>query len=238
MDLLGTIVDVLLPRRCLLCQQQSLEAKLCAPCYQDLPWTRSACRRCALPLPNTVDCCGDCLARPPSFDHCWTAFHYASPVDRLIGQFKNQRQLRAGRLLSTLLLDAFQRSPSPLALPDLLVPVPLHWRRQLGRGFNQAAFVAESLARELKLPLNGVAKRRFATPKQQQLKRKQRLGNLRDVFAVNAPAVLERHVVIVDDVITTGATAEALSWQLKRAGARRVDVWALARTPAPTSPAG
>lgn len=234
MDLLTACVDLVLPHRCLLCGQTGVNSSVCAPCHRDLPWTDHACRRCALPLPDTADFCGHCVAKPPSFDHCWTPFRYASPVDRLIGQFKNQRQLRAGRLLTTLFLDAFPRTSDTSALPELVAPVPLHWRRQLQRGFNQAAFVAENLARELQLPLIPIAKRHFATPKQQQLKRKQRLQNLRDVFLVNAPAVADRHVVIVDDVITTGATAEALSRQLKEAGARRVDVWALARTPAPS----
>jgi ComF family protein len=233
MDLPATLLDLLLPRRCLLCSRHGVAHNLCNACRTDLPWLDSTCRRCALPLLRDGGLCGHCLLNLPSFDGCRAAFLYASPVDRLIGQFKNQRRLSAGKLLTSLLLDALRLSPS--VMPDLIAPVPLHWRRQLRRGFNQAAFIAEQLARQLDIPLASVAERRYATPKQQLLNRKQRLQNLHNTFVVNTALVADKHVVIVDDVVTTGATAEALSGQLKHAGARRVDVWALARTPAPLS---
>lgn len=236
MDLLTTVLDVFLPHHCLLCNQQNVNARLCQGCRRDLPWLGPACRRCALPLPMAVESCGHCLSKSPSFDYCRAAFCYASPVDRLIGQLKNQGRLSAGRLLCDLLVDGIHASAAPTSMPDLIAPVPLHWQRQLKRGFNQASFIAERLAGELNIRLTAIAKRHHATPKQQQLNRKQRLQNLRNAFVIDAARVADRHVVIVDDVITTGATAEALSRQLKQAGARQVDVWALARTPAPASP--
>jgi ComF family protein len=231
MDLPAIVLNMLLPHRCLFCDQPGSNQPICAPCRADLPWVVSACSRCAIPLTGTADVCGRCLSKPPAFDACLAAFHYASPIDRLIGQFKNQRRLSAGKVLSSLLADHLREHARDW--PELIAPVPLHWRRQLARGFNQAAFVAGTLARELDIPLVSAAKRRLATPKQQQLDRKKRLRNLRNAFTV--PGGLSgRHIAIVDDVITTGATAQALSVALKAAGARRVEIWALARTPAPT----
>jgi ComF family protein len=231
MDLPAIILDLLLPHRCLLCEAPDSRRALCEPCRNDLPWLVSACPRCALPLPGTAELCGRCLSQPPAFDRCIAAFRYSSPVDRLVGQFKNQRRLSAGKLLSSLLLERLRKGAE--ARPELIAPVPLHWRRQLLRGFNQATFIAGSLASQLDIPLLAVARRSQATPKQQQLDRRRRLGNLRGAFSVNRELVAGRHVAIVDDVVTTGATAQALSLALKRAGAARVDVWAIARTPAP-----
>ncbi|MEX1032303.1 MAG: ComF family protein [Cellvibrionaceae bacterium] len=235
MDLLATALDMLLPHRCLLCSDPHAESSLCNACRADLPWLDCACMHCALPLPEDAELCGRCLTTSPSFDRCRAAFRYTSPIDRLIGQFKNQRHLGAGKLLSHLLADEIRLVTDDQGLPELIAPVPLHWRRQLQRGFNQAAFVAEALARELNIPLVAAAKRCRATPKQQQLNRKQRLRNLDCAFVINEELVRDRQVAIVDDVVTTGATAEALGRQLKKAGARRVEVWALARTPAPAA---
>ncbi|MCW8195007.1 ComF family protein [Proteobacteria bacterium 005FR1] len=231
MELPAIALDLLLPRRCLLCDEASSKQMLCAPCRADLPWLANACTRCALPLQDEAEICGRCLGKPPAFDACFAAFHYASPVDRLIGQFKNQRRLSAGKILSRLLLSILAERRA--RMPDVIAPVPLHWRRQIARGFNQAAFVAGYLARELNVPLVDLARRSQATPKQQQLDRKQRLRNLRDAFSITAD-VTGRRIALLDDVVTTGATAQALSLALKRAGAARVEVWAIARTPEPT----
>lgn len=231
MDFFATALDFLLPPRCLLCDEAGGNGGLCRPCREDLPWLDRACRHCALPLARDGELCGHCLSKPPSFDRCRAAFRYAPPVDHLIGQFKNQRRLPAGKLLARLLVERLRGSGEPL--PELIAAVPLHWRRQLRRGFNQAAFVAEKLATELHIPLTVLATRRQPTAKQQQLGRRERLRNLQAAFLARPQLVAGRHVAIVDDVVTTGATAEALSRQLKEAGARRVEVWALARTPAP-----
>lgn len=234
MKLLTFALDALLPHRCLLCMSDS-ESRLCAHCESSLPWLDQACLRCALPLTDPADHCGRCTARPPSFDRSIAAFRYAPPIDKLIGQFKNHGQLSAGRLLDHYLAEKIRQQLSHEAPPDVLTAVPLHWRRQLLRGFNQSAFLAESLSRQLRIPFIKVARRQFPTPKQQALRRRQRLRNLNRAFVANSNLVEDRHIAIVDDVLTTGATAEALSRSLKLAGARRVDIWALARTPLPGS---
>lgn len=234
MEIFAFALDALLPHRCLLCMSKS-QARLCTDCESALPWLDQACRRCALPLDDPSDYCGRCISKPPSFDASLAAFCYAPPIDKLISQFKNQGQLSAGLLLHSFLKERIQQHWSDADPPDVITAVPLHWRRQLQRGFNQSAFLAESLSHQLKIPFMKVARRRLPTPKQQALKRHQRLRNLRHAFVAKPDLVAGRHIAVVDDVLTTGATAEALSRCLKQAGARRVDMWALARTPRPGS---
>lgn len=232
MKLIKSALNILLPQQCLLCMSAS-SAPICEHCHPSLPLLGLACQRCALPLKQAVAQCGRCLSKPPSFDASRAAFYYAAPVNKLISQFKHGGHLSAGRLLEAFLVERIRRDWNPDDPLDLVTAVPLHWTRQLRRSFNQSAFLAESLARQFRLPFVQVVRRRFATPKQQALSRKQRLRNLRNAFSADAPLVEGRSIVIVDDVLTTGATAEALSRTLKRAGARRVEIWALARTPQP-----
>ncbi|MGQ9425739.1 ComF family protein [Gilvimarinus sp. F26214L] len=231
MDLLEAATRVLLPSRCLLCGGSAARLSLCDACREELPWLEHSCGRCAIPLPGPSRICGSCLRSPPAFDRCRAAFRYGPPIDRLVGQLKNQRRLGSGALLTRLLLERLS-DPGDF---DLVAPVPLHWRRQLLRGFNQAAFIAEYLSRSMQLPLVSVAVRERATPKQQQLNRRKRLRNLDGVFRIDPERVEGRRLLLVDDVVTTGATAEALSRQLREAGAKWVEIWALARTPAPDS---
>jgi len=232
----ATLLDPFLPQTCLLCDERCRRPYcLCPACETELPHLQARCRRCALPLALDAELCGHCQRQPPAFDRCLAAFIYAPPMDRLISQFKHRGNLVCGRLLTELLVDhlAGELSADEAERPTLISPVPLHWRRQLRRGFNQAAYIAGGLARRLDLPLRTTARRVRATGSQQQLDRKARLRNLRDAFDLDARAVADQHVALVDDVVTTGATAEMLSRAYREAGARRVEVWAVARTPEP-----
>ncbi len=115
--------------------------------------------------------------------------------------------------------------------PDLIVPVPLHWRRRFIRGFNQSQWLANYLGRQLNISVdNKLLMRIRNTPPQQQLRRKQRQKNLKGAFQVKRP-VEGQHIALIDDVVTTGSTVSELSRLLKKAGASRVDIWCLARTP-------
>lgn len=222
---------------CLLCDEPSDNPQaLCSACEAELPWLGEHCRICALPLPGHDLTCGACLRKPPAFTRVEAAWRYDFPLDALITRFKHQAQWPLGRLLGELLSHHLQHAFSEgLTKPDLLLPVPLSGRRLRQRGFNQAGMLARWLSQGLQLTLNEhVLQRRQDTQAQQQLNAAQRLRNLRQAFAL-APASQVRglHLAIVDDVLTTGATAESIARLLRKAGAARVDVYCLARTPKP-----
>jgi ComF family protein len=164
------------------------------------------------------------------------AWRYSFPIDALINRFKHQARWPLGRLLAELLSHHLQHAFSEgLAKPDLLLPVPLSRQRLRQRGFNQAQMLAGWLSHSLQLPLlEHVLVRSHDSPAQQLLSAAERKRNLRKAFALADHAPIQgRHIALIDDVLTTGATAEAIARLLRKAGAARVDVYCLARTPKP-----
>lgn len=224
----------LVPATCLLCSQPlTNNTGLCRECHQLLPTlTRCAplCRCCAIPLQTTASHCGHCLTDPPAFSHSCIAFSYVHPLDFLIHQFKYRRQLSSGKLLASLLASYCQAAERP----DFLVPVPMHWRKRWQRGFNQSELLAYPLGKTLNLPVLNALRREQHGHSQKGLSRSERYKNLRRAFSIKAnmrPRLKDAHIALVDDVVTTTSTARCLSELLIKAGARRVDIWALARTP-------
>ena len=220
-----------------------MNTALCRDCHSSLadhPWR---CYCCALPLASVdTDLCGECLRRPPAFTRSITACDYQAPASQLIQRFKYQRQLADGSLLCQRLLRRIQQQYHPQTLPSALVAVPNHWRRQLSRGYNQAAWLTQQLSCELKIPLITPLKRHTYSHAQQGLGRTERLHNLRNSFSGsrqltrNPELLTGLHLALVDDVVTTTATSATISAILLRSGASRVDVWSLARTPKPKPP--
>lgn len=224
-------------QQCLLCDETADAAQaICTSCEAELPWLGGHCQVCALPLPSHGLVCGACLKKPPSFSTVETPWRYAFPVDSLITRFKHQAKWPLGRLLGELLSQHLQHAfDHGLCKPDLLLPVPLADKRQRQRGFNQAALLSQWLSPLLQVPMQAHWLRRVIdTPAQQQLDAATRKRNLRKAFALSPDSQVNGlHVALVDDVLTTGATAESLARLLKKAGAARVDVYCLARTPKP-----
>lgn len=197
---------------------------LCPGCRKDLPLLGVACERCAEPLP-VPGVCGHCLHDPPPFDVTRAAFRYASPLSELVLRLKFQGALHLARLLGELLVDHLGDAPRP----DLIVPVPLHPARLATRGYNQALELGRPLGHALGVPLGvGLCRRVRDTAAQSTLAPDGRRRNVRGAFAVHGS--VPPRVVILDDVITTGATLSELAHVLRRAGARHVEAWALART--------
>ncbi len=220
----------LVPHRCLLCGADGDGRDLCAGCAADFGANRTCCARCAMPLAQAASACGTCLRSPPPFDAAWAAFRYAHPLDLLEARFKFHADLAAGRVLAELLVLRAQ-ADAP-ALPDAIVPVPLHRARLRTRGYNQALELARPLAQALDLPLRlDLLERTRATDAQSALDAKARRRNLRGAFSAVADAPLPAHVALFDDVRTTGATLREAARTLLRAGVARVDAWALARAP-------
>ncbi len=219
----------LLPPRCLLCGDAGHAGlDLCGDCAAELPRNASCCARCALPLPLPAALCGRCQRHPPPWDAAWAPFRYGWPLDRLESRFKFSRDLAAGRSLVAL----WRGQSRPIALPEVLVPVPLHRARLRQRGYNQALELARPLARALGVSLrHDLLARTRSTAAQSELDAPTRRRNVRGAFVVRAEAALPAHVAVLDDVMTTGATLAECARVLKRAGVARVDVWALARAP-------
>lgn len=222
---LGYSLDLLLPNHCFLCSSPCART-LCDNCWNDLPRPSTRCPRCALPQ-HSDNLCGECLRKTPSFDRTISGFNYDGLIPQLINQFKHRGHHRLGVALSHTLglnLQAMQIKP------DLLVAVPLHWRNQLRRGYNQAEIIAGALSTQLSLPRAYPLSRQPGTLHQQQLSRKQRQINIRRSFSSSHP--LEgKHLGLVDDVMTTGATVDEISHLLKHQGASEISVLVLARTP-------
>ena len=203
---------------------------ICRACRESLPLNRYACPRCALPMPRDPGpavLCGDCLSQAPAFDRALAPLLYQAPVDDLVAGFKYHHRLHWGRILGDLLADHLAPHAAP---PLLLLPVPATAARLRERGFNQATELARRLALRLGIPWRTDRLLRIREADHQQgLGRPQRRRNVRGAFACRGR--LPARVALVDDVITTGATARAASATLKGAGVEWVEVWAVARTP-------
>lgn len=175
--------------------------------------------------------CSRCVAAPPAFDACFAAARYAPPVDQLVLALKFRACLPLAAALAGRLLAAVPRAA--VADADVMIAVPLSSGRLAERGFNQSLEIARPLARawQLPLPLDACVRVRETEP-QSMLPLKQRRDNMRGAFAIaRRDLIVGRHVVVVDDVMTTGHTLDALADCLKRHGAARVTALAFARTP-------
>ncbi len=179
--------------------------------------------------------CGRCLADAPAFERCLCVADYSFPWNRLLSRYKFEQAPELASLFAELLCDAARSAAA--AIPQAFVPVPLSDERLASRGYDQAWELARRLARAHAVPAHARALvRRFDSRQQTRLSRQERLANLRGAFAVpNAmrAQVQGRYLALVDDVMTTGATAQEAATVLRAAGAARVDLWIVARTPAP-----
>jgi ComF family protein len=226
-------LDVVLPALCLLCRKPiSAAGGLCPSCWGDLTFLGPPqCDRCGLPFPfDQGPLCGECLRRAPAFSRARAVMHYDEHAKRLILRFKNADRIHAAPILATWLARA---GAELLPEVDVLVPVPLHWRRLFRRRYNQSALLARALARQSGVPwLPDTLRRVRATPTQGGLGARQRRLNVRGAFAVPPHCrarIAGKRALLIDDVLTTGATLDAAARALRRAGAADVFALALAR---------
>ncbi len=220
---------------CILCSQTAGDSGLCPACLGALPSADGdRCSICASPVPmpipkvaQTTTLCGRCIQHRPSYDYAIAALDYVSPVDYLIGGLKYSRNLSAARALAYVLARILEREP----YPDVVLPMPIAPARMRERGFNQATEIARYACAEFGIrPTHSIARRNSAGSPQSSLPWRQRARNVRGVFAVNAD-VAGKTIAVIDDVLTSGATLNELATVLKRAGAKSVTGWIVARTP-------
>jgi ComF family protein len=227
-------IGLVLPDACLLCAAGG--PTLCTACLADIGHgCEPACRICALPLPagSHAHACGRCLERRPAFDATLTPALFLPPYDQLVRGLKYGAQLHHAPTLARLIARRVGARAEPVA--DVLVPVPLSRERLGQRGFNQSIEIARPLSRDLDLPLDAHSILRLHdTAPQASLRFDARRTNMRGAFVLalgREHAFRERRVAVVDDVMTTGATLDALARVLKRAGAAHVINLVAARTP-------
>lgn len=218
----------LLPVTCLLCGAHTRRVSgLCRGCEHSLPYLTQTCPTCAAPSYHPSAACGHCQRHRPKFDRAVALMHYRNPVDRLIPNLKYHGHLHLARHLGELMTVRLMLRPAPP--PDCLIPVPLHPTRLRLRGYNQALEIARPIAHRLKIPLEIDAVRRIrATPAQALLPLHERARNVRGAF-VTRTRFDGLRVAIVDDVMTSGHTANSLAQCLRRAGAQDIEVWVVAR---------
>jgi ComF family protein len=223
-----------LPSPCAVCRGWGWRG-VCHRCLDRFAPPAARCRCCALSVAAGTEVCGGCLVNPPPFDAALACFDDRPPWDRLITAFKFHDSLELAPFFAAAL--AAEAGRGPAAPPDLVLPVPLAAARLRERGYNQAAIPARRAARLLGIATEGQLLLRVReTAHQLELPADSRAGNVRGAFAVEPRRRGEmagRHVAVVDDVMTTGSAVAEIARVLKHAGAARVDVGVVARTPRP-----
>ena len=217
-----------LPAICSLCNQYHRSTlAICEPCYELLTRLNSACRHCAMPLPDAIfPVCGQCLRKKPAIDDVFTAYRFEEPLRTLLHEFKYHQGFYLRTFMAQLMLDALSCAAYKT---ECLIPIPMHRLRIQQRGFNHAAELTKYLGRRLKIPfdLSACQKIRHTEP-QAGLSSKQRRKNIRKAFSASPQPY--QHVTLIDDLLTTGSTANELAQTLKNNGVARVDLWCCART--------
>ena len=220
------VLQLLLPTTCLLCNAPTINRlSLCTECIDDLPRPGISCNVCNVPIgiPGT---CGQCLLQKPAYDSANAALAYAPPVSQLVQRLKYGNRIDIARLFATLMLPVMSSLDDP---PDILVPVPLHYTRLRRRGYNQAWEITRRLAGLSNAPADNTLLQRIRpTPSQTGLSARQRKRNLRDAFKVRQDTGA-LHIAIVDDVMTTGSTLQAIAEVLTNSGAKKVTGLVVAR---------
>lgn len=213
---------------CTLCRQRSTgNSTLCPYCWQlFVPLERHTTCLCAMPIWGTTTQCVSCQQQPPHFQQAFCGYRYHYPLNKLINHYKHHRQMTVEACLKELWLAHISRITTA---PEVLVPVPLHWRRRAWRGFNQAHRLTKFASQHTHIPIASLLRKSVPTKAQQKRSKQHRHQALQGVFQYLPNTATYSHVALVDDVLTTGSTANEAAKTLLMHGVQRVDVWALAR---------
>lgn len=212
---------------CALCNQyHQNNAAVCEKCQVLLPRQQFTCQVCAHPLTDaSLLLCGHCIKSPPSFDSATAPLLFEEPARTLIHQFKYHEGLF---LTSFLAQQMLTMTPKNIYQTDCLVPIPMYPKSLSQRGYNQALELTKHLSKQLQIPYQKkLCIKTKSTPSQASLNKKERQINLVGAFEVKACKY--QHITLIDDIMTTGSTAQILATAFKKQGAKRVDVWCIAR---------
>lgn len=226
---------IILPYHCVMCLEMSNQRRdLCRQCQAQLPTSLYTCTQCGLAFSHNHHAprCGKCIKQSPYFDHTLIGFNYQTPIDCWIRQFKFHKKGLYARILTEIFSEKLllYLEHYPESKPQLLISMPLHWRRRWQRGFNQAHIITQYLHKKLNIPIaaSTCVTRIKHTEPQSGLNQQARKHNINNIFSIKQLQHI-KHIAIIDDVVTTGSTVNELAKQLKYHGVLRVSVWALAR---------
>ena len=232
------LLDILYPRHCFACDKSLHEEKnsyICEDCLEKTKESEAKrCVKCGFELGPGITSsgkgCPECENTSLRFKKSFFVSDNKGPLRNLIHQFKYHKHVCLTKPLGDLLIGLLQQDIIPEI--DVVVPVPLHWKKKQERGFNQSELMAKKICRKLSLPISINNLHRVKnTLSQTQLSRLQRQKNVNGAFKVKTPDIfLEKNVLLVDDVLTTGITASERARNLKNAGAKEVYLLALARS--------
>lgn len=221
------------PYTCIFCNARTKqEIDLCDECENDLPKILHTCFTCGMPITQNQEeklICGDCQKNPPYYQRTYTAFHYEKPISILITHLKFHHKLLYAKILGKLFIKKFsediEKDP-----PEIIIPLPLHYKRLKERGFNQSLEIAREISKSLKIPFDIKHCYRIkATVPQSEISAKLREDNIKNAFTVSEK-FHAKHVAIFDDVVTTGNTVREFAKVLRKNGVEKIDVWCCART--------
>ncbi|MBI1977143.1 MAG: ComF family protein [Candidatus Omnitrophica bacterium] len=232
-----SFIRLLYPASCVLCRTPLLieESNICRECLQKIEHLKTPfCQKCARSLPpygNYRSICSACRSEKPYFDHGFALVPYNEPVKQILHEVKFHKKLWLLQIFKNHLKNSL--FSQELSHYDLLVPVPLDWWRIRERGFNQSMVIAEmvrNINSKNKLPVLNVLKKRKRTLPQSKLRREERLANLENAFCTDAsPKIRGKHILLIDDIFTTGSTINECAKVLKQYGAEPVDFFTIAR---------
>lgn len=215
-----------LERNCILCLATTQDL-WCAACEQDILIAINRCPVCAKSSPYSLTC-GDCLKTKPAYSNTTVLFQYQYPAEWLIKAFKFQDQAALAVPFAQLIAHK-RMAVTDCRLPEIVIPMPLHKKRQQQRGYNQSQLLADQIARQCGLKVDSTLCLRIKnTEPQSTLPRAKRRENIRNAFVLTGKPIFN-HIAIVDDVITTGATVNELASLFKKAGCQTIEIWAIAR---------
>lgn len=212
---------------CELCLELNHDAGfICSSCENSLPRAKHRCQMCAIALPNQ-GYCGQCLHKKPAFDYSHSSFSYAAPIDAWLQHLKSKHRTEWAHKLASLMLHS---QPQNLSQVDAFTFVPATRWSLIKRGFNPAELIARELGQALNKPVIAQLAARSHSSEQKQLNRQQRINNVSQHFRRTRKTLNGEHILLIDDVMTTGSTAHSMALLLKQAGASQVGIWCLART--------
>ena len=226
-----------LPTECLRCKRMGSYPinNICSPCYQEIPKIKYSCMRCGTAMPQPVPDCGRCLTNPNQLNQSLIACPYISPHDRWIPELKDQRNFRSVAVLQELISEKLCSS-TDLDV-DLVLPMPIHWMRRCRRGYNQCEVLAKPLAKQFDLVVRcDILKRSRRVRSQRGLNVKERSRNQKGSFYISEESkeyLRDRKILLVEDIVTTGATVAEATKILRASGAKSVTLVAIARTTEP-----